>query len=871
MKLHLTKKLTAALLALLCAGGGGGAYAATTWTVTKDSSGNVVFSTTQSGAYDLNLGAAANNTNKDSSFSISIVTTKSDGWNLARGEGTIIASTKPENANQQVANNFTVRYAATDSGYTGKAWINNWAYETKTLERTDSSSELLTTLGTTISIVSNVNPKKVVVNTAGGQFDSVDLVSDTNTPNSYNYSRLSNMGAGLSDYSTVTTNIAVTKAATNGVLTVNNATIYDQTTVSDGVTLTLNNVTLQAGISGSASLSGTVNVVDLSFTETDRDRTSGNGFGTVSGSVDSSPFIGSGVTTTGVTAWQVNGYTATRSDAGVLSVAEAPSRTYFYYTAEAVNTSTIAGAKALVVDTQNTTNAVALGNSQLQIDSLTIRSGLVTTTNNAGEGCIKGGSINIEAGGIFRVTGGHDAFGYNADVCTSSITLTGAAGEGNLAVLDLQQNTTHSVTMKTNIVMNGYASITGAKGFNTYGCSLTVSGTNNLIERLDVRTNATLTLNTGADLTIGAMTEGVDGGKRLSVSGDGALTVSSGSFSGSISGNVLLTKAGSGNLNLNVTNTSAAGVNITGGTLTVKSATSLGSGSIALSNGAKLLLDFNGGLGSSTQHATVTMSDGTGIVFRNGGGGAAPNAYANITASGEVYLAGSIYGNNTRLNGSITGATEGSNTLVLKRNGDDANAWTLASKLSGNLALKMEANTVTLTNTESDFIGGTIISGGVLKLASGASLGSGSVEVQQGGKLDLSATVTLANDLALQEGATLGMGSAVALADHTLTLNKGVTLSGNFLTSLTGADEDTVVTLFSGVDNFTTNATALTTGDYKAADIFTNPELIDTADYVYTVNFADHTVTLSKITVPEPTSTTLSLLALTALAARRRR
>ena len=865
MKLHLTKELTAALLALLCAGGGGGAYAATTWTVTQDSSGNVVFSTTQSGAYDLNLGAAANNTNKDSSYSISVVTTKSDGWNLARGEGTIIASTKPENANQQVGNNFTVRYAATDSGYTGKAWINNWAYETKTLERTDSSSELLTTLGTTISIASS----GVVVNTAGGQFDSVNLVNDPNTPHSYNYSRLSNMGAGLSDYSTVTTSIAVTKAATNGALTVNNATIYDQTTVSDGVTLTLNNVTLQAEISGSATLTGTVNVVDLSFTETDRDRTSGNGFGTVSGSADSSPFIGRGVTTTGVTAWQVNGYTATRSDTGVLSVAETNSRTYFYYTAEAVNTSTIAGAKALVVDTQNTTNAVALGNLKLQIDSLTIRSGLVTTTNSAGEGCIQGGSINIEAGGIFRVTGQHDAFGYNAGVCTSSITLTGA--EGNLAVLDLQQTTTNSVTMKTNIVMNGYASITGANGFNTFGCSLTVSGTNNLIECLDMRTNATLTLNTGADLTIGVMKRNQDGGKQLSVSGDGALTVSSGSFSGSIAGNVLLTKAGSGNLDLNVTNTSAAGVNITGGTLTVQSATSLGSGSIALSNGAKLVLGFDGGLGSSTQHATVTMSDGTGIVFRNGGGGAAPNAYANITASGEVYLAGSIYGNNTRLNGSITGAAEGSNTLVLKRNGTDGNSWTLASKLSGNLALKMEANTVTLTNTESDFSGGTIISGGVLKLASGASLGSGSVEVQQGGKLDLSATVTLANDLALQGGATLGMGNAVTLADHTLTLNKGVTLSANFLTSLTGADEDTVVTLFSGVANFTTNATALTTGGYKAADIFTNPELADTADYVYTVNFADHTVTLSRITVPEPTSTTLSLLALAALAARRRR
>ncbi len=133
---------------------------------------------------------------------------------------------------------------------------------------------------------------------------------------------------------------------------------------------------------------------------------------------------------------------------------------------------------------------------------------------------------------------------------------------------------------------------------------------------------------------------------------------------------------------------------------------------------------------------------------------------------------------------------------------------------------------------------------------------------------------TLNADLVMQSGATLQMDGTVTMGSD-LTLMAGLTLTGSQYEAVRNliADGESKVVLFEGIDKLilgTEYTTSITMDDnILAHTYFGNIG----SDYllVYDATVPDNGVLSIMAAVPEPSSATLSLLALAALAARRRR
>ncbi len=130
------------------------------------------------------------------------------------------------------------------------------------------------------------------------------------------------------------------------------------------------------------------------------------------------------------------------------------------------------------------------------------------------------------------------------------------------------------------------------------------------------------------------------------------------------------------------------------------------------------------------------------------------------------------------------------------------------------------------------------------------------------------ADATLDAALDLSTATTLTMDAALALGDNALTLGS-MTLAGTLFTTMdTTLETSETLTLFTGVNSLTLGTTSYA-GAVDASTVFTN-----LAAGNYSLVYADSVVALKKgVTdvVPEPTTATLSLLALCGLAMRRRR
>ena len=163
-----------------------------------------------------------------------------------------------------------------------------------------------------------------------------------------------------------------------------------------------------------------------------------------------------------------------------------------------------------------------------------------------------------------------------------------------------------------------------------------------------------------------------------------------------------------------------------------------------------------------------------------------------------------------------------------------------------------------------------------LTLGAGSTITVGSAEshdnpltlntlIVEGEGATVNANLNLTNTTDLTLNAALTLGCTVNLGDG------GITLSGDLLDNFDLTTEGSV-TLFNDVEGVTVNGTAYTE-PVAASIVFSNTALVDTDTLQYTVSYnADNTVTLNVTTiVPEPATATLSLLALAALASRRRR
>ncbi|MEE1264662.1 MAG: autotransporter-associated beta strand repeat-containing protein [Akkermansia sp.] len=362
--------------------------------------------------------------------------------------------------------------------------------------------------------------------------------------------------------------------------------------------------------------------------------------------------------------------------------------------------------------------------------------------------------------------------------------------------------------------------------------------------------------------------------------------------SGKLSGETTLTKTGAGELTISTANDYTGKTDLQGGTLNVHHSTALGA--------------------TATGEATLTTAAGTTLKVANS---------SHLVLAGDYDLAGNVdvaEGATLELqkDGRAAGTLSGSGTLQASNSQVSVDA--ISNSFTGNL--KVEGKGAGMSIASGSYTGTATLSvaGGTLTFGAKAN-----ITLNAGGQLvlqswdDAVAGVT-ANNITVRQGATLAAKSAIAaLGDipeaggyalpvelncSRLTLNAGATLeaegacfdlnNGVLTLAVTSATTDKIelvlaenavytgseqIALFVNVGQgiFAYNGINTSTGEeslytLNAADYFTGMGINESTQLVY--DSTTGTVYLQGVvSIPEPASATLSLIALAALAMRRRR
>lgn len=415
---------------------------------------------------------------------------------------------------------------------------------------------------------------------------------------------------------------------------------------------------------------------------------------------------------------------------------------------------------------------------------------------------------SLTAGGQ-NITLGSNGEGSSAT--QGALTVSGAA---TMASLTMGSGTTAA--------FNGAATISGAvsnSGLLTVNNTLTLTG------------NAATAKNLGKVAGTGTIVANSTNGNRVyTLSGD--LSGWTGAFEQS---------AGSGSMTLNIENTAVLNADITNKATT--------SAACVLNLNLKQGMTVNGTLDATSKGPlNVTLAGDT--TFNN------TTSVNNLNAAGKTVTLGSNGAGETATHGNLTVA--GTAAIGSAHLGDGTN-----------LCFLNQSAPVSLNNL-------SIGSNSVVSAYEGAVSGVEALEttLRVSGTLQAAANAAVNADLVLADGATLNvqnggitMGSTVALGTNENFVLNGAVVNGGVLENYV---------LFTGVDGLTLNGTAITEmGWYDATavigSITANGAALDTASHSYVIGYWNGTVSLAESTVPEPATATLSLLALAALAARRKR
>ena len=587
------------------------------------------------------------------------------------------------------------------------------------------------------------------------------------------------------------------------------------------------------------------------------DVTNEQGFKKTSGS---SYYIIKGATAgTGFQATTTTGDIVTGEEGGnyYFTAGDVTDTTKFYVKTDAVTLEGVTGTGVFQVDhagatvtVQDATYRVTSGNMNVNI--VINDKGVLETTHSGVSGFITG-ALTINAGGIMRIVGEHDAFGWGSkNQCVASLTMKGE--QGNLARLELNQSTGNSATMVTDVNMQGYSTITstkqgGSKGFNTFGCNITASGVQNNIDVLDVRRNGvTIDVADEGDLTIGKLT--INGSDHSASSvvvkqGEGTLR-----FTGETKAEGLNVQAGtvdiSGTGELHALTIGTDGsLSITGGSTTVTGNGNVLSNTISVTAGT-LTLSGKYEIGGNTGSMTTTYE---------GGQSSADNGFAHASGSATVYTkaegatvnvdnatftvggatvdvvngvyttAGSTnYGTFYVTTGTEslahaieyagehtvnTIAMSGTSTITMDQDGasigltlaagatgtlDTTAAATLTSVSGAGTLVKSGAETLTITGSNTSFTGDVTISEGTLKIGNQRALGEHNNGASQ------TKTITIAEGGTLDLNGVTDANFKYTMAGGTLT-NSGAAL-GAGSSQTTGLDltADSTVHVDSGHD-----------------------------------------------------------------------
>ncbi len=399
----------------------------------------------------------------------------------------------------------------------------------------------------------------------------------------------------------------------------------------------------------------------------------------------------------------------------------------------------------------------------------------------------------------------------------------------------------------------------------------------------------------GGTLTLGgSMTVEVssDANRTFEVAQDAKLTISS-SATFTNTGSVKLNKTGAGTMIVNskisqnwldiLTGTFEVGyTGDDGNTITTIDAGISGSatGQVLVKKGAQL---------TST---TIWMKNGT-IALEEGG----MLNYKGATIIGESPSATAvIQRTNKNSGGEYTGVGDGNITISDAHVKYTGEAATLNNKLVNSSVENAGGGVLTVTHTGNTLSGVVASKGDVtlqnlaaatslnlLEIAAGrtvnAYVGTNVNEKQTvtvSGTALLSGTSTLNTSLTLNAGATLDMVDMIdgaAIVTGALTFDGQLTMGDKLLAILDEMSswENHELTLITGLDSFTFDGVEVEDGSMlQASTYFSN--VSDTVSVSYRVSGdVGSLVLVSMDVVPEPTTSTLSLLALAGLCARRRR
>ncbi len=266
-------------------------------------------------------------------------------------------------------------------------------------------------------------------------------------------------------------------------------------------------------------------------------------------------------------------------------------------------------------------------------------------------------------------------------------------------------------------------------------------------------------------------------------------------------------------------------------------------GSIAITNKGSSEATLKASTGSGNQYG----SDNTNWVLTNG--------HIKSTASGITI-------SNKLTNSSVENAGGGTLTVT---NGANTLSGVVASK--GDVTLQNLSATTSLNLLE-------IADGRTVNAYVGADANEKQTVTVSGTAL-LSGTSTLNTSLTLNAGATLDMvdlSAGAAIVTGALTFDGQVTMGNKLLAILDEMSswESNGITLFTGLTSFTFNDELVSAGSVlQASTIFSNVQAQDVyMEYHFDDNVGSLIVSRQ---IPEPTTATLSLLALAGLCARRRR
>lgn len=528
------------------------------------------------------------------------------------------------------------------------------------------------------------------------------------------------------------------------------------------------------------------------------------------------------------------------------------------------------------------------------------------------------GTVNLAANTIIDTTAGASTFSAIITGNGQSVTKNGA---GTLT-LSGANTYTGGTTITAGTVKTANASALGT-GNVTIGANGTLDVTGNLIIGGQSANQGGFLTNNGGTLALkdGAAVELYAGGSGRTygigkVALDGSATIMNrwngatlnvASINGDASDTLVLkTNQCGGGSTWNIGTVSGAADNFKG-TLVLQVADSDGN------SGRTATYNFkDGGMFSS---ATLALQDGP---FKSG---SSDKSMTNsiVLADSEVKFGGI---NDLTMEGTVTrnvtwtvksNSNTDARTLVLDAK---SGSYTTQAGIAANVNIKKTgASEQAFTGSTASFNGSIDVEGGVLNIMNAASvtvtdvtikngtLGvysgetatadtdhEGTLTIRSGQKLTAGGTATLNAGLVMETGSTLDVtgtnGAGLAMGSP-MTLNTGMTLEGYSSDWATWKDGTTYV-LFTGVDSLNIGSGAQTAAiDYTqwvdAKDYFTNLGEANRYFLCYTGanasngGVAQYTFNGSNVgtvyimVMPEPTTGTLSLLALAALAARRRR